>query len=157
MPLSVVDLYQKVLPKTNCKDCGFPTCLAFASMVVSEKLPLKNCPHLAPDVVEEYQPELDNQHAAGKWTKKDMAQEAVPNRMGGNSKDFIMERKENRAMLGQQVINNGMANQAMAKARHASAKKRPPVAMTPGMNQHNTGRNTQGAWANGQLPVAMQQ
>lgn len=77
MPLSVVDLYQKVLPKTNCKDCGFPTCLAFASMVVSEKMPLKNCPHLAPDVVEEYQPELDDQHAAGKWTKRDMAQEAL--------------------------------------------------------------------------------
>ena len=54
--------------------------------------------------------------------------------MGGNSKDFIMERKENRAMLGQQVINNGLgSNQAMAKARHASAKKRPPVAMTPGV------------------------
>jgi hypothetical protein len=77
MPLSVLDLYQKVLPKTNCKDCGFPTCLAFASMVVSEKLPLKKCPHLAPDVVEEFQPELDDQHAIGKWTKKDMAQESL--------------------------------------------------------------------------------
>ena len=29
-------------------------------------------------------------------------------KLGGNSKDFIMERKENRAMLGQQVINNGL-------------------------------------------------
>lgn len=37
MALSVVDLYKNVLPKTNCGDCGFPTCLAFASMVVSEK------------------------------------------------------------------------------------------------------------------------
>jgi hypothetical protein len=46
-------------------------------MVVSEKLPLKKCPHLALDVVEKYQPELDDQHAAGKWTKKDMAQESL--------------------------------------------------------------------------------
>lgn len=78
------------------------------------------------------------------------------NKLGGNSKDFIMERKENRALLGQQVINNGMGgqNQAMAKARHASAKKRNPGALTPGLPQQ--GRNTQGAWANGQLPVAMQ-
>jgi len=37
--------------------------------------------------------------------------------------------------------------QALAKARHASAKKRPPAAMTPGMQNH--GRNTQGGWANG--------
>ncbi|MEZ4566398.1 MAG: (Fe-S)-binding protein [Desulfobacterales bacterium] len=33
---SVVDLYRDILPKTNCRDCGFSTCLAFASMVVSE-------------------------------------------------------------------------------------------------------------------------
>lgn len=49
--------------------------------------------------------------------------------MGGNGAKFIEERKENRALLGQQVMN-GMtsqnANQALAKARHASAKKRPP-------------------------------
>ena len=36
MALSVVDLYQEVLPRSNCGDCGFPTCLAFASMVVSK-------------------------------------------------------------------------------------------------------------------------
>lgn len=77
MPLSVLDLYQKVLPKTNCKECGFPTCLAFASMVVSEKLPLKSCPHLSPDAIEKYQSELDDQHANGKWTKKDLARESL--------------------------------------------------------------------------------
>jgi len=77
MSLSVLDLYQKVLPKTNCKECGFPTCLAFASMVVSEKLPLKNCPHLTPDTIEKYQSELDDQHAVGKWTKKDLARESL--------------------------------------------------------------------------------
>lgn len=36
MALSVVDLYARVLPRTNCGDCGFPTCLAFAGMVVSK-------------------------------------------------------------------------------------------------------------------------
>ncbi|QTA78207.1 Fe-S cluster domain-containing protein, DUF3786 [Desulfonema limicola] len=77
MALSVVDLYKDVLPKTNCKDCGFPTCLAFASMVVSAKLGLKNCPHIAYELVEKYQKELDEQHAAGKWIKKDMAQDAL--------------------------------------------------------------------------------
>jgi hypothetical protein len=77
MALSVVDIYQKVLPRTNCGDCGFPTCLAFASMVVSEKLPLSNCPHLPADVIERHQPEIDAQHAAGKWVRKDPAEEAL--------------------------------------------------------------------------------
>ena len=77
MSLSVIDLYQKVLPRTNCKDCGFPTCLAFASMVVSEKLPLNKCPHLSREVIAKCQPELDAQYAAGKWTKRDLASDAL--------------------------------------------------------------------------------
>ena len=58
MALSVVDLYRDVLPRTNCGDCGFPTCIAFAGMVVSDKHPLDGCPHLAPAVVERCTREL---------------------------------------------------------------------------------------------------
>ncbi len=77
MALSVVDLYTKVLPKTNCRDCGFLTCLAFAGMVVSEKHPLKNCPHIDPEILESAQKELEQQYKEGKWLKKDMAKEAL--------------------------------------------------------------------------------
>ncbi len=77
MPLSVVDLYTQVLPRTNCRDCGHPTCLAFASMVVSERLPLAACPHLSAQTVARYQPILDAQHAQGKWTKRDPAADAL--------------------------------------------------------------------------------
>ena len=77
MALSVVDLYQKILPKTNCGDCGYPTCLAFASMVVSEKLALSLCPHVDPQLLRATQTELDVQHASGKWTKRDMAADAL--------------------------------------------------------------------------------
>lgn len=77
MALSVVDLYRDVLPRTNCGDCGFPTCLAFAGMVVSEKHPIDGCPHLAPDVVERCNRELGAQYAAGKWTKRDLAEDAL--------------------------------------------------------------------------------
>jgi hypothetical protein len=77
MSLSVVDLYRNILPKTNCGDCGHPTCLAFASMVVSEKLPLNTCPHIDPHKLAAAQAELDAQHAAGKWTKRDMAEDAL--------------------------------------------------------------------------------
>jgi hypothetical protein len=110
MPLSVIDLYRDVLPKTNCGDCGFPACLAFASIVVSEKLPLGNCPHVDASVIENCQKELDEQYASGKWLKRDMAKDALewakqrsasvkieelPDRIGGKlskqSKDVALE------------------------------------------------------------------
>jgi hypothetical protein len=77
MALSVVDLYRDVLPKTNCGDCGFPTCLAFAGMVVSDQYPLERCPHLSPEVVERCNRDLAEQYAAGKWTKRDLAEDAL--------------------------------------------------------------------------------
>lgn len=77
MALSVVDLYVKVLPRTNCKDCGFPTCIAFAGKVVSEKLGLKHCPHIPEEILETAQAELEEQYRQGKWLKKDMAAEAL--------------------------------------------------------------------------------
>ena len=77
MPLSVVDLYKDILPKTNCGDCGHPTCLAFASMVVARKLPLENCPHIEPEKLEKAKTEIDAQHKAEIWTKKDMAKDAL--------------------------------------------------------------------------------
>jgi hypothetical protein len=77
MALSPIDIYRDVLPQTNCGDCGYSTCLAFASMVVSEQLPLGNCPHLAADVIDRCEKELQQQYANKKWTKRDMAEDAL--------------------------------------------------------------------------------
>ncbi|WP_175469707.1 LuxR C-terminal-related transcriptional regulator [Desulfoluna spongiiphila] len=43
----------KLLPLTNCKACGFPTCLAFASMVSRQKALPSRCPHIGPPVSEQ--------------------------------------------------------------------------------------------------------
>ena len=45
MALTGLDIY-KLLPKTNCKDCGFATCLAFAMALAQKKVSLDKCPHL---------------------------------------------------------------------------------------------------------------
>jgi len=45
MALSGLDIY-KLLPKTNCKDCGFATCLAFAMALAQKKVSLDKCPHV---------------------------------------------------------------------------------------------------------------
>ena len=46
MALTGVQIY-KYLPKTNCKDCGFPTCLAFAMKLASKSVELSLCPHIS--------------------------------------------------------------------------------------------------------------
>ncbi len=45
MALSGLDIY-KLLPKTNCKDCGFSTCLAFAMALAQKRTSLDKCPHV---------------------------------------------------------------------------------------------------------------
>jgi acetyl-CoA decarbonylase/synthase complex subunit gamma len=47
MALTGIEIY-KHLPKTNCKDCGFPTCLAFAMKVAVKQVGLEKCPHITP-------------------------------------------------------------------------------------------------------------
>lgn len=45
MALSGLDIY-KLLPKTNCKECGFATCLAFAMALAQKKVSLDKCPRV---------------------------------------------------------------------------------------------------------------
>ena len=45
MPLTGLEIY-KLLPQTNCKECGFPTCLAFAMKLAAKQAELKACPYV---------------------------------------------------------------------------------------------------------------
>jgi acetyl-CoA decarbonylase/synthase complex subunit gamma len=46
MALSGLDIY-KLLPKTNCKECGQPTCLAFAMKLAAKQADLSACPYVS--------------------------------------------------------------------------------------------------------------
>ena len=46
MALSGLDIY-KLLPKTNCRECGFATCLAFAMQLAKKAVTIDKCPHLS--------------------------------------------------------------------------------------------------------------
>jgi acetyl-CoA decarbonylase/synthase complex subunit gamma len=46
MALTAIEIF-KNLPKTNCRDCGFPTCLAFAMQLAAKKVELAKCPHVS--------------------------------------------------------------------------------------------------------------
>lgn len=43
MKLNVVEIL-KHLPKTNCKECGEATCMAFAAKLAKKEVELKACP-----------------------------------------------------------------------------------------------------------------
>lgn len=45
MALSGIQIY-KLLPQTNCKDCGYPTCLAFAMKLAQKQAELSQCPYV---------------------------------------------------------------------------------------------------------------
>jgi acetyl-CoA decarbonylase/synthase complex subunit gamma len=48
MALTGVQIF-KLLPKTNCKKCGFPTCLAFAMKLAQGGVELSACPDVSED------------------------------------------------------------------------------------------------------------
>jgi len=45
MAMTGLDIF-KLLPRTNCGDCGVPTCLAFAMKVAGKQAALEDCPHV---------------------------------------------------------------------------------------------------------------
>ncbi len=77
MTYSVIHLYKEALPKTNCGDCGVPTCLAFASKVILDKAPVSGCPHVPADQAAEIQRRIDAQQSRGEGTVPDMAADAM--------------------------------------------------------------------------------
>ena len=51
MGLTGIQIF-KLLPKTNCGECGVPTCLAFAMNLASGKAELEKCPDVSEEAKE---------------------------------------------------------------------------------------------------------
>lgn len=49
MAITGIEIF-KLLPKTNCKKCGFPTCLAFAMKVAQGQADIEQCPEASKEV-----------------------------------------------------------------------------------------------------------
>ncbi|MBC8440857.1 MAG: DUF3786 domain-containing protein [Deltaproteobacteria bacterium] len=52
-PKNVMEIF-KYLEKSNCRECGEKTCLAFASAVFQSRKKIDLCPHLDPGIIEKY-------------------------------------------------------------------------------------------------------
>src|SRR5574340_1135177 len=46
MALTGIQIY-KLLPGTNCHECGYPTCLAFAMKLAAKQVELSACPYVS--------------------------------------------------------------------------------------------------------------
>jgi acetyl-CoA decarbonylase/synthase complex subunit gamma len=51
MALSGIDIF-KMLPKTNCQECGVPTCMAFAMKLAAGQAELDSCPYVTDEAKE---------------------------------------------------------------------------------------------------------
>ncbi|MFV0528587.1 MAG: acetyl-CoA decarbonylase/synthase complex subunit gamma [Lachnospiraceae bacterium] len=51
MALNGIQIF-KMTPKTNCKDCGSPTCMAFSMKVAQGALDISACPHMSAEALE---------------------------------------------------------------------------------------------------------
>lgn len=51
MALSGIEIF-KLTPRTNCKECGFPTCMAFSMKVASGAVEIGKCPHISDEAKE---------------------------------------------------------------------------------------------------------
>ena len=54
MPLTGIEIF-KLLPKTNCGECGVPTCLAFAMSLAAGKAELNKCPYISEEATAKLQ------------------------------------------------------------------------------------------------------
>ena len=64
MALQILELL-KMLPRTNCGDCGYLTCMAFATHVLREGVVPSSCPHFEPQKLARVEEILKEQEAGG--------------------------------------------------------------------------------------------
>ncbi len=74
--LTPIHLY-KITPKTNCGECGYPACLAFASHVAVGLGNMDACPYLDPKEKEQFRDQLTDQHQRGIGLKQESFEKAL--------------------------------------------------------------------------------
>ena len=58
-PKNAMEIF-RLLDKSNCRECGEKTCLAFAGAVFTGQKSLSQCPKLDPDTIASFDPDSEN-------------------------------------------------------------------------------------------------
>ncbi|QER42796.1 acetyl-CoA decarbonylase/synthase complex subunit gamma [Thermodesulfobacterium sp. TA1] len=100
----------KLLPKKNCKECGFPTCLAFAMKVAAGQAEIDQCPYVDPKVKEEIA-----EATAPPIRTVVIGTSETPYKLGGETVLFRHEKKfENPPLIGT-YLNTSMEDQEITR------------------------------------------
>ena len=74
----------KLLKKNNCRDCDEPTCLAFAAAVFKGQKTLSQCPHIDPQIIEEFRGRLStDENKSASVTDMEAQLEQLRQQLGG--------------------------------------------------------------------------
>jgi acetyl-CoA decarbonylase/synthase complex subunit gamma len=96
----------KMLPQTNCKECGDPTCLAFAMKLAAGKAELSKCPYVSDEAKEKL-----SEASAPPIRVTTLGQGDAAHKMGGETVKFRHEKTfVNPTGLAVAVTNNTAAD-----------------------------------------------
>jgi hypothetical protein len=70
--ISPVDLYKET-PGNNCGECGFPSCLAYATNIIVDQGELSACPYLSERAHREFGPKIAEQQERGVYVRREKA------------------------------------------------------------------------------------
>ena len=105
MGLTGIMIY-KMLPQTNCKECGDPTCLAFAMKLAAGKAELSQCPYVSDEAKEKL-----SEASAPPIRVTTLGQGDAAHKMGGETVKFRHEKTfVNPTGLAVAVSNNAAAD-----------------------------------------------
>jgi acetyl-CoA decarbonylase/synthase complex subunit gamma len=105
MGLTGIMIY-KMLPQTNCKECGDPTCLAFAMKLAAGKAELSACPYVSDEAQEKL-----SEASAPPIRVATLGQGDAAHKMGGETVKFRHEKTfVNPTGLAVAVTNNTAAD-----------------------------------------------
>lgn len=103
-PVPVLDIY-RILPQTNCRQCGYTTCMAFAAALSQERTAAHCCPGLARPIARQaVYPVVDKQGNLRSTVAIDIG--------GGNIRDSLREKQEYIEKLEKKLTDRGRAGEA---------------------------------------------
>ena len=105
-PKNAMEIFQ-LLEKSNCRACGYKTCLAFAGAVFRGQIKLEECPKLDREIIEQFSGDPKKEHTI------EEIQEAYMKDLRAKISDLDLEEAAQRT--GGQVINDKLTLKVLGK------------------------------------------
>ena len=105
-PKNAMEIF-KLLEKSNCRDCGYKTCLAFAGAVFRGQIKLEECPKLDREIIERFSGDPKKDHTV------EEIQEAYMNDLKAKISELDLDEAAQRT--GGRLSNNKLTLKVLGK------------------------------------------